>query len=510
MNKQTKGVILLVVIGGSLLFWGVAVAAPGVIPSESEETLTLTGTPADHFTDDQRPTFCGTGDAKSNTYVREFKIPTECTQPLSITTDPSGNIWFTETNTGSITKFDPITESFTEYSNPNWPEMTRSMMWGIDYSDGNIWYTDATHNLIWKFSTGDETFHSFSYPESESGTMPQRLQINNGIVITNDFVGNRIVFFDPNQSGDELEYETLASPIPNSVTGAFAIDEDNLWYTNWKPLEGGVLVKYNLQASSIDGVFTLPFGVTTPNGLSIGPDGKIWGTDTASSLFFSFDPTAQQFTKYLTPPPGVSAYGNQTGVVKNPVSRPYWNTFDENGRLWFNEQTSNSIAVFDPSDESIIEYLIPSKNPNWSDCVEDDCGLSQALDFTISGDKVWFTEWVENNIGVIDTTLPLPFEIQVDPKELHLSKGEMATITITLIPKLTVSGESTLTVSTTALFDDIQVLGDLPKINLNEQQTLELTFFVPETALSGQHKVAIALPSEDVTVAKYLTIEITR
>jgi len=183
------------VIGGSLLFWGVAVAAPGVIPSESEETLTLTGTPADHFTDDQRPTFCGTGDAKSNTYVREFKIPTECTQPLSITTDPSGNIWFTETNTGNITKFDPITESFTEYSNPNWPEMTRSMMWGIDYSDGNIWYTDSNHNFIWKFSIGDETFHSFSYPESESGTMPQRLQVNNGIVITNDFIGNSIVFF---------------------------------------------------------------------------------------------------------------------------------------------------------------------------------------------------------------------------------------------------------------------------------------------------------------------------
>ncbi|KAG2475509.1 MAG: hypothetical protein NPMRIOTA_150035 [Nitrosopumilales archaeon] len=58
------------------------------------------------------------------------------------------------------------------------------------------------------------------------------------------------------------------------------------------------------------------------------------------------------------------------------------------------------------------------------------------------------------------------------------------------------------------MFDDIQILGDLPKINLNEPQTVELTFFVPETALSGQHKVAIALRYEDVTVAKYLAIEI--
>jgi len=73
-----------------------------------------------------------------------------------------------------------------------------------------------------------------------------------------------------------------------------------------------------------------------------------------------------------------------------------------------------------------------------------------------------------------------------------------------------VSGESTLTISTTALFDDIQVLGDSQKINLSEPQTVELSFFISETAISGQHKVAIALPYEDVTVAEYVTIEITQ
>jgi len=30
------------------------------------------------------------------------------------------------------------------------------------------------------------------------------------------------------------------------------------------------------------------------------------------------------------------------------------------------------------------------------------------------GTKIWFTEWVENNIGVVDTLIPLPLEIQLE------------------------------------------------------------------------------------------------
>ena len=51
------------------------------------------------------------------------------------------------------------------------------------------------------------------------------------------------------------------------------------------------------------------------------------------------------------------------------------------------------MGFFDPIQQTLIEYLIPSKNPNWGDCEGlSDCGLAQIFGFTIDGDKVWFTQ----------------------------------------------------------------------------------------------------------------------
>ena len=69
--------------------------------------------------------FCSANEsnARSNEYVKEYKIPTACTQPLAITVDHNGIVWFAQTNTGKVTKFDPLTETFTEYDNPVWEQM---------------------------------------------------------------------------------------------------------------------------------------------------------------------------------------------------------------------------------------------------------------------------------------------------------------------------------------------------------------------------------------------------
>ena len=84
MNK--KGIIVAIffaVIMTTSLAAGVLVRNT----PPTDDDITKTGTPADNFPDAQRPQFCGSGIARSNTFVQEYSIPTVCTNPLAIVTD---------------------------------------------------------------------------------------------------------------------------------------------------------------------------------------------------------------------------------------------------------------------------------------------------------------------------------------------------------------------------------------------------------------------------------------
>ena len=123
MNK--KGLIVAAFFGTIML----TSLAAGVLlnnqPMVQNEEITTTGTPADNFPDSQRAQFCGSSIAKSTKFIKEYSIPTDCTNPLAVVADYNGNVWFAQTNTGKIAKFDPATESFTEFENPLWPKNGR-------------------------------------------------------------------------------------------------------------------------------------------------------------------------------------------------------------------------------------------------------------------------------------------------------------------------------------------------------------------------------------------------
>ena len=540
MKKQTKGILAFAFLGGLMLTSGVLIAIPGFdeevdYAAMNDPEVTITGTPADNFPDDQRTTFCSSGgDAKSTKYVTEYLIPTECTNPLAITSDYDGNAWFAETNTGNLAKFDPITETFTEYDNPTWPNGGRSMMWGIDYApDGSVWFTDETYDSIWKFSTIDETYERLSYPTSGGDSLPQRLTIEGSQIIINDFTGNKLTILDVNPTEDDVNYLSIPSAIDDSVTADFALDaNDDIWYTNWLFQQGGFLVKFNQNDYRNDvsdsgeqflplidyiSAYALPVQLLTPNGITFSDDGLLWIADTTSSSFFSFEPSTEKFIQYVTAEPMFETYGNQTGIIKSPISRPYWIENDHQGGLVFNEQTANNISIMDPKTQSLIEYHIPSKNPNWGDCdsgisVLENCGLAQIFDFTISGDKIWFTEWVENKIGVVDTSVPLPLEIQLEQNTLNLAPGESQEFQYVIsVGSQNDKLDLFLVASGTHDFLTVNVLdnsADLVAIVDDPGETIVIPTMisVSDDALPGTYKILLGTQSGDVTISKFLTV----
>ena len=496
------------------------------------------------YSDDESLQFCSANEqARSNEYVKEYKIPTACTQPLAITVDPYGMVWFAQTSTGKVAKFDPLTETFTEYDNSVWenvekafvlsaiennmePTKLRSMMWGIDYfPDGSIWFTDERTDAIWKFSIDTESYDRISYSQTDENksSLPQKLVIEGSKIIVNDFTGGRLSFLDYAQDKQGLRHYAIPSVMDGAVTSDFAIDSDkNVWYTNWVPSGAGILVKFDYpgyefaatQGEVTQGLFlqdfvewyNFPAGLTTPNGVAVGPDQKIWLADTSSNYFFSFDPRTEEFTKYVTSIPTIDSYGNASDFIKNPVSRPYWiERSDDN--LIMNEHNANRIGVFNPFSETLVEYTVPSRNPNWADCEGIDyCGVAQVFDFAAYGEKIWFTEWVENNIGVVDTAIPLPFSIDIDKKQITLEKGQTTQLTLEVAKTLFSDAfDVNVNSSSTSTFSDIIITHE-NSFSLSDKTTISVEIMASEHALSGTHKVLLGAYTNDIAVSQFVTV----
>ena len=148
-------------------------------------------------------------------------------------------VWFAQTNTGNIAKFDPLTETFTEYDNPVWteleqsfilsaiennvpPQKLRSMMWGMDaFPDGSIWYTSripiqAEDNnvyfigVLWKFSKDTGSYDVIPYSEEGNyNSLPQKLSIEGSKIILNDFTAGNLSFLDYAQDKQGLMHYAI-------------------------------------------------------------------------------------------------------------------------------------------------------------------------------------------------------------------------------------------------------------------------------------------------------------
>ena len=490
----------------------VAFLGGGRVASQSNQStgITITGTPADNYPDNKRSTFCETGPAQSTKYITEFKIPTACTQPLGITVDPIGSVWFTESNTGNLGKFDLSSKTFQEYTNTQWQKGEKSMMWGLGtVQDGNLWFTDSQHNLVWKFNPSDKSYSKFTFPRSDikEGSFPQMLFNDGKNIYINDFTGKKISVFSTDIVGPDLGIKNIEAPGDYNFTSDMITDPSGkVWYTIWKYQQGGDLVSYDKKTGNFT-TYPLPQEVQAPNGIAIDSSGKLWIMDTASSFFFDFDPASKKYTTNLTSPPPLSSYGNATGLIKTPISRPYWNHFDDKGRLWFNEQVANSLGVYDPSTMSLVEYLVPSKNPNWSDCgASQDCGVAQVLDFTVDGSKVWFTEWVENNIGVLDSSIPLPISVSVPDTPVIIHRGLNATVPFTINPQEALTSPVSIISSNTAGLQNILVTPQENQVTVDKTNTVKIVITADNFALAGTYKVLIGARYQDVTLSKSITL----
>lgn len=480
---------------------------------------------------------CGDGIVRSNNFIKEYMLPEECAMPVGITVDNDGNVWTASAVTNSVFMLDPRTGQFKEFKLPlQGSDRDRANiplpMWALAFDEnGRLWITDSENNSIWMLNTHllntsiNEAFKEFKLQKADPfGTsMPVDMRVSKDRLWFVGVYSKHIGMIDLNT------LELVEMPIDVDLDALGTIDVDSkgmVWFTALTLGTKGMLYRLDPTNKEIK-AYDLPIG--SPVGISIDEArGKIWINDHGSNLFVSFNPSTSEVIRYSTSLPArYTNIGLYEDCIKGssrlecsgyPVSLPYWNAIDSKGRIWFNEHQGNAIAVFDPDNLTLVEYNIPSYNKTFGNCNDYDepCGIANALRFALHDDgskvRVWFTEFTENKIGMLDPDAKeLPFTVSTNTDTIRIKKGETARVDVSvnarepvvvdMLASGSIDANGRLSKSKiSAEYDEYTVRFDGPS---SKTVTLILK---PNELESGEYTLTIGARSDEVTYSKVVRL----
>lgn len=485
--------------------------------------------------------FCGMDSkANANKYVQEYKLPQNCEMPLAVYAGGNGsNIWYISTKNGTLGAFNSTHGNFEKESLiPVWKSRAEpiesSQVWDLKSDKrGDLWFTDEKQNAIWRFIKSSQKFEMYKVPENSSSfgtTYPVSVDFDNdgnvyfvGIRSPTLWIGNLTKLRNGTSEGISkipLPVSGFKGIDPDLVsTGSLALDnkKDVVWISMLAFNTKGQIIRYDIKNKTFN-TYDMPPELTSPVGIAIDNHGNPWVTDHGTSLFFKLDPTSGNITKYSTSIASAKIFGANNGSVPQGVyTLPYWIKSGDDGSLWFNEHTGNRIAKFDPANQTLTEYWIPTQDSRWGQCLNPNvpCGIANALQLSVgqgTNNNVWFSEWSENKIGMINVSKTPPISITTSPTDLTLRRGQSSDIKV----QIKAASDAQLNMLSSSSLTRNGDLGNSTgtfsqdKFNLTAGDSKEVSYiFTPASNIkSGQYILMLGADTDQLTVLKAVRINI--
>lgn len=402
--------------------------------------------------------FCGPNSVPhANDYITEYMLPATCEMPLGILVDSqAGKVWYVSTKHGILGSYNIAAHKFDKELNiPIWNVRSiptdNSQVWSVKADrSGNIWFTDEKQNAIWKYSE-PLSFEIYKVPEESrmfGTTYPISIDFDSKGNIY--FVGIRspvLWFGNVTQMKNGTSNGIAKIPIPTNAfkgidpdlisTGSIAVDNKKnvVWISMLSFPSKGEILRYNITSKTFN-TFNMPSGLDSPVGVAVDNNDNLWVTDHATDIFFMLNATNGKITTYATSRASPLIYGvnDMNSVPEGAYTLPYWIEKGSGRSVWFNEHEGNKIARFEPSNDTLYEYWIPTQDRLWGNCPPNSqtCGIANALQFSRGQNgQTWFTEWSENKIGNLRTNYErLPFSVSVLPQQLIIKRGQATEIKV--------------------------------------------------------------------------------
>ena len=523
-SRSNKKIIVYAVIGI------VAVAALAV------STLTKQNAPpggeisGQNSTAIHTATFCGVPSPNSNTYIQEVKLTGSCEMPLGIYAQ-NHTVWYISTADGILGKYDDVQHQFTDkYAIPGWRTGPSSvgnpeMAWDVKADNhGAIWFVSEA-NKIFRFDTHSKQFYEFATPP----IYPSSFEFDpSGNVYLSGFFGDSLWYGDISKmkNGTSDGFSEIKLPLDqfNGTTnkvGSGSLSIDSAREAVWLPLlsfeEKGVIFRYDIATKQIKAYplsTSPPAPLLSPSSSALDGSGNLWVADHATSMFFKLDPNSGNVTKFVTSVASPRIFGGKD--VPNAYTLPYWIKKDARGVLWFNEHTGNKIARFDPVNETLVEYWIPSQNPYWANCSgnQSSCGLANAMQFSpVDKGSVWFSEWTEDKIGKVNASEPVPIAVSLATNSFSVARGQSVGINVDLTTSQGFTGKMIASGTLSRTGDLINATGTFSQdtISLSAAAQKQVSFiFTPSTSLpAGEYTLMLGAENDQVSFLKAVHVTVS-
>jgi streptogramin lyase len=311
--------------------------------------------------------------------LTEYVIPTANSRPSSIVSGPDGAMWFVERVGNKIGRL-TVSGEFTEYSIPTARSFPSNITAG---ADGALWFAEPNVKKIGRLTT------TGSFREFDVRHHPYAITSGpDGALWVADFGEIGRVSF----SGAFTEF-TLPSTVNNGPYDITTGPDRSLWFalseqTTFTSTLTGARFTGSIARMTTSGVFrkyTIPTANIRTTGITNGPDGAIWFTESDQGD----DDTRR----------GVRRMGGKVGrmttsgtftefAIPTADSAPGSITAGPDGALWFTEGKGNKIGRVSTSG-AFTEYALPSAR-------------SGPARITVGPDgALWFVEYRANKIGRI-------------------------------------------------------------------------------------------------------------
>jgi streptogramin lyase len=316
--------------------------------------------------------------------ITEFNTPSVFCFPTNITTGPDGNLWFTEQEytTNRVGRITPSGVAV-DFQLPAAPPGESTGPVGITAGpDGNLWFT----------ATRVDTGLLDGYLVST--TVVGRITTA-GIVTEFTAPGTNAAEITAGPNGDlwylaDGDTGVIGRVTPAGVITAFDVPtgrpgltgittgpDGNIWFTESRVGKIGRITPNGAITE-----FTLPPSAAFPSDIVAGPDGNLWFADQGSIGRIT---TAGQVTLFGLPAGHTGAAGISVGA---------------DGNLWFSEYAPNLLKFEDvyvgriTTSGTITEYLVPASNDHIG-------GITSGPD-----GNIWFAESSASKIGHLIPNAP--------------------------------------------------------------------------------------------------------